>query len=60
MTGWYACAHPERPNDPHILWHYEPCPGCHAAARATLLRWPDDPTVQLVMPAIVAVTAPPG
>lgn len=59
MTGWYACENPERPNDPHIMWHYEPCHGCHVAALAALRRWPDDLTVRLVMPRIVDVTRPP-
>lgn len=59
MTGWYPCENPERPNDPLIVWHEDPCHGCHVAALATLRRWPDDPTVRRIMPNIAARTRPP-
>lgn len=56
--SWYPCEHPERPNDPFIVWHESECVGCHIAAVATVRRHPDDPIVALVMPSIVARTEP--
>lgn len=35
MGAWYACEHPERDNDPSILWHGEGCRGCAIKAEAT-------------------------
>jgi hypothetical protein len=45
-TCWHACDHPERPPDPYVMWHCDPCRGCRVAAAALLMRYPDDPHVQ--------------
>lgn len=42
MSPWYACAEPERPTDPDVLWHYEDCTGCRVKAAALAMQHPDN------------------
>ena len=43
--GWFACEHPERANDPSIMWHWSGCHGCAIKAEATKRVYFDDLTL---------------
>lgn len=45
--SWFACSEPERPVDPHVIWHYAtpdgvPCRGCAIKAGLLLAAYPAD------------------